>query len=63
MGQLLDELTPDGLKLEKDVDRSGSPVRHSSKRFDRAIIFVLTIALAYFAVEGSNWWAIRVSNQ
>jgi TolB-like protein/Flp pilus assembly protein TadD len=45
------ELTPEGLKLEKDVDRSGSLVHHTGKRLDRAIIAVLTLALGYFAVD------------
>jgi len=45
------ELTPDGLKLEIDVDRSRSLVRHSGKNFDRAIIVVLALALGYFALD------------
>ena len=45
------ELTPDGLKLERDVDRSRSVVQHTGKRLDRAIIFVLTLALGYFAFD------------
>ncbi len=45
------ELTPDGLKLEKDVDRSDSVVHHTGKKLDRAIIIVLTLSLAYFAVD------------
>ncbi len=45
------ELTPDGLKLEKDVDRSDSVVHHTGKKLDRAIIIVLTLSFAYFAFD------------
>ena len=45
------ELTPEGLKLEKDIDRSSSVTHHTGKKLDRAIIVVLTLALGYFAVD------------
>ena len=45
------ELTPEGLKLERDVDRSRSVVHHTGKKLDRAIIVVLTLALGYFAFD------------
>ncbi len=45
------ELTPEGLKLERDVDRSLSIVHHTGKKLDRAIIVVLTLALGYFAFD------------
>ncbi len=45
------ELTPEGLKLEKDVERSGSPVHHTGKKLDRAIIIVLALSLGYFAFD------------
>ena len=45
------ELTPDGLKLERDVDRSGSIARHTGKQFDRALIAVLALTLGYFAFD------------
>jgi len=45
------ELTPEGLKLEKDVDRTGSLAHHTGKNLDRAIIVVLALALGYFAVD------------
>jgi TolB-like protein/Flp pilus assembly protein TadD len=45
------ELTPEGLKLEKDVDRSRSVTHHTGKKLDRGIIVVLTLALAYFAID------------
>jgi TolB-like protein/Tfp pilus assembly protein PilF len=47
----LDELTPEGLKLERDVDPSRSMVHHTGKRLDRGIIIVLTLALGYFAID------------
>ena len=39
------ELTPEGLRLEKDVDRSSSVVHHTGKKLDRAIIIVLALSL------------------
>lgn len=45
------ELTPEGLKLERDIERSSSIVRHTGKKLDRAIIVVLTLALGYFAFD------------
>lgn len=45
------ELTPDGLKLERDVDRSESVVHHTGKGLDRAIIVVLALSLGYFAID------------
>lgn len=45
------ELTPEGLKLERDIDRSAISVHHTGKKLDRAIIVVLILALGYFAVD------------
>jgi len=45
------ELTPEGLKLDKDVDRSGPALHHVGKKLDRAIIVVLALALGYFAID------------
>jgi TolB-like protein/Tfp pilus assembly protein PilF len=45
------ELTPEGLKLEKDVDRSRSIPHHTAKKLDRAIIVVLALGLGYFAID------------
>ena len=45
------ELTPEGLKLDKDVDRAGSLAHHTGKKLDRAIIVVLALALGYFAFD------------
>ncbi len=43
------ELTPEGIKREKEVDRSQSITLQAGKRLDRMIIVVLTLALGYFA--------------
>jgi adenylate cyclase len=45
------EFTPDGLKLERDIDSSRTGTQHSSKKLDRTIIVVLTLALGYFVIE------------
>ena len=45
------ELTPDGLKLERDIDRSRSITHHTGHKLDRAIIIGLTVALGYFAFD------------
>jgi TolB-like protein/Flp pilus assembly protein TadD len=45
------ELTPEGLKKEKDVDRSQSITRVTSRKLDFVIIGVLAVALALFAVD------------
>ncbi len=45
------ELTPDGLKKEKDVDRSQSIVTQTGRKLDRTIIVVLVLALGYFAYD------------
>lgn len=45
------ELTPDGLKKEKDVDRSQSIAPQTGRKLDRTIIVVLVLALGYFAYD------------
>ena len=45
------ELTPDGLRREKDVDRSDSITRRTGRKLDYVIIAVLVLVLGYFAVE------------
>ena len=45
------EITPEGLKLEKDVDRSQSITPHTGKKLDRMIMVVLALALGYFALD------------
>jgi len=43
------ELTPEGLKKEKDVDRTHSITHETGRKLDRTIIVILVIALGYFA--------------
>ena len=45
------ELTPEGVKREKDIDRSTSITRSTGRKLDRAIIVALVIALGYFIWE------------
>jgi len=45
------ELTPEGLKREKEVDRAQSMTPHTGKKLDRVIMVVLALALGYFAVD------------
>lgn len=45
------ELTPDGLKLDSAVDRPGPGVTGATRSFDRGIMVVLAIAIAYFAFD------------
>ena len=42
------ELTPEGLKLEKDVDRETSITPTTGRKLDRTIIVMLVVALGYF---------------
>jgi len=42
------ELTPDGLKLEKNVDRDESITPTTGRKLDRTIIVMLVVALGYF---------------
>jgi TolB-like protein len=43
------ELTPEGIRREKEVDRSQSIVSETGRKLDRIIIAVLVVALAWFA--------------
>jgi TolB-like protein len=43
------ELTPEGIKKEKEVDRSQSIAHVTGRKLDFSIIGILVIALAYFA--------------
>ncbi|HET6563930.1 MAG TPA: hypothetical protein VFG52_00845, partial [Xanthomonadales bacterium] len=45
------ELTPEGIKKEKDVDRSQSITPQTGRKLDFMIIGILAIALAYFIWE------------
>jgi hypothetical protein len=45
------EMTPEGVKREKDVDRSESITNVTGQKLNGAIIGVLVVALAYFAID------------
>ena len=45
------ELTPEGLKKESEVDRSQSITNQTGRKLDFTIIFVLVVALGYFAYD------------
>jgi TolB-like protein/tetratricopeptide (TPR) repeat protein len=45
------ELTPEGIKREKDIDRTQSVTRATGRKLDRVIIAVLVIAVSYFLWE------------
>ncbi len=45
------EMTPDGLKLEKDIDRTQSITPTTGRKLDRMIIGILTVAVAYLLVD------------
>jgi TolB-like protein len=45
------ELTPDGIKKEKDVDRSESRSQVTGQKLNNAIIGILVLALVYFAID------------
>ena len=45
------EMTPEGLKRDRDVDRSKSITSRTGRKLDRVIIGVLAIAVIYFAAD------------
>ncbi len=45
------ELTPEGIKKERDVDRSQSITQETGQKLNLTIIFILVLALGYFAVD------------
>lgn len=45
------ELTPEGIKKEREVDREKSITKHTSRKLDRIIIGCLALAVAYFAFD------------
>ena len=48
------ELTPDGLKKEKDVDHTQPEAKQTRRKLDVTIIGLLVVALAYFIYEGRS---------
>lgn len=49
------ELTPEGIKKEKDVDRSQSITHITGRNLDFIIIGVMAIAIAYFLADKFVW--------
>jgi TolB-like protein len=45
------EMTPEGIKKEKDVDRSQSITTVTGRKLDRIIIGVLTVVVAYLLID------------
>ena len=45
------EMTPEGLKKEKDVDRSQSIASITGRKLDRMIIGILTVTVAYLLID------------
>jgi len=45
------EMTPDGLKLEKDIDRDQSITHQTANKLDRITVGLLILVLAIFAIE------------
>ncbi|MDH3513060.1 MAG: adenylyl cyclase, partial [Gammaproteobacteria bacterium] len=45
------ELTPEGVKKEKDVDRSQSITEKTGRKLDRLIIGVLVVAIGWLLVD------------
>ena len=49
------ELTPEGLKKEKDIDRPESITHITGRNLDFSIIGVLAVALVFFALDKFVW--------
>jgi TolB-like protein len=45
------EMTPEGIRRERDVDPNRSIVKHTGRKLDYTIIFVLALALGYFIYD------------
>jgi hypothetical protein len=45
------EMTPDGIKREKDVDRSQSITKHTGRKLDFTIIGILVIGIVYLLAD------------
>jgi len=54
------ELTPEGIKLEKDVVRSESITHITGRKLDFAIIAVLAVALVFFA--STHQWSSEIGH-
>ena len=56
------ELTPEGLKFERDVDRSSSIATSTGRRLNYAIIGILSAALVFFALDKFVWRAADIES-
>jgi TolB-like protein len=56
------ELTPEGLKFERDVDRSSSITANTGRKLDFVIIGILSIALVFFAIDKFFWQVSLAEN-
>ncbi len=45
------EMTPEGIKREKDVDRTQSITPTTGRKLDRMIIGILTVTVAYLLID------------
>lgn len=45
------ELTPEGIRPEREVDRSRPPTRETGKRLDRLIIVLLVLVVSWFLLD------------
>jgi TolB-like protein/Flp pilus assembly protein TadD len=45
------ELTPDGVRLEKNVDQNQSIARHTGRQLNRGIIMILSIAIVFLLTD------------
>src|SRR5512134_2898181 len=45
------ELTPEGIKRERDLDHAGALAQRTNRLLDRLIMLLLALALAYFALD------------
>ncbi|MDX2427772.1 MAG: tetratricopeptide repeat protein [Xanthomonadales bacterium] len=45
------EMTPDGIKREKDVDRTKSTMSNTGRKLDRMIIGILTVTVGYLLID------------
>lgn len=45
------EVTPEGVKLEKNVDRTESIARHTGRQLNRGIIMILSVAVVFLLTE------------
>ncbi|HEY5776760.1 MAG TPA: hypothetical protein VIS57_11780, partial [Xanthomonadales bacterium] len=51
------EMTPEGVKREKDVDHSQSRVPHTGKKLNSTILFLMALAIAYLLFDKFSGFA------